>query len=123
MEPVPEASRPTAAPASASPGPVFTADPAQGRRYTTARLVRSTDVTPDGRLRFDALARYLQEAAEDDVADTGWDAPYDWRLRRCEVAITATRATATRSACGRSARRPARAGPSGPPPWPGRAAT
>ena len=63
MEPVPAASRPTVAPASASPGPVFTADPAQGRRYTTARLVRSTDVTPDGRLRFDALARYLQEAA------------------------------------------------------------
>ena len=87
MEPVPAASRPGPAPAPASPGPAFTADPAQGRLFSTARLVRSTDVTPDGRLRFDALARYLQEAAEDDVADTGWDAPYDWRLRRCEVAV------------------------------------
>src|SRR3974390_3694309 len=87
MESVPAASRPGPAPPSASPGPAFTAGPAQGRLFTTARLVRGTDVTPDGRLRFDALARYLQEAAEDDVADAGWEAPYDWRLRRCEVAI------------------------------------
>ncbi|HEV3290189.1 MAG TPA: acyl-ACP thioesterase domain-containing protein [Streptosporangiaceae bacterium] len=72
---------------AAGPGPVFAAGPAQGRLFTTSRLVRGTDVTPAGRLRFDAFARYLQEAAEDDVADTGWAAPYDWRLRRCEVAI------------------------------------
>jgi len=26
-------------------------------------------VTPAGRLRFDALARYLQDAAEDDLSD------------------------------------------------------
>ena len=37
--------------------------------FTTARTVRGTDVTPAGRLRFDALARYLQDAAEDDLAD------------------------------------------------------
>jgi acyl-ACP thioesterase len=67
--------------------PAFAADPAQGRVFGTSRLVRGTDVTPDGRLRFDAFARYLQEAAEDDVTDTGWATPYDWRLRRCEVAI------------------------------------
>ena len=66
---------------------MFAADPAEGRLFATSRLVRGTDVTPGGRLRFDAFARYLQEAAEDDVADTGWRAPYDWRLRRCAVAI------------------------------------
>jgi acyl-ACP thioesterase len=53
--------------------------------YATSRKVRATDVTPAGRLRLDAFARYLQEAAEDDVADTGWVAPYDWLLRRCAV--------------------------------------
>src|SRR6266581_3445588 len=54
-------------------GPAFSPSPARGRVFTTAaRVVRSTDVTPAGRLRFDALARYLQEAAEDDLADAGW---------------------------------------------------
>ena len=55
--------------------------------FTTARVVRSTDVTPAGRLRLDALARYLQDAAEDDLADTGWAEPHGWLLRRCEVAV------------------------------------
>jgi acyl-ACP thioesterase len=53
--------------------------------YATSRAVRAGDVTPAGRLRLDAFARYLQEAAEDDVAGTGWQAPYDWLLRRCAV--------------------------------------
>jgi acyl-ACP thioesterase len=61
--------------------------PPHGRVFTTDRVVRSTDVTPSGRLRFDALARYLQDAAEDDLADAGWDEPYGWLLRRCEVAV------------------------------------
>jgi acyl-ACP thioesterase len=102
VEPVPQHSgpgpggspAPGAAPArhaasvSAPDGaPGFAPDPAHGRVFTAARVVRSTDVTPDGRLRFDALARYLQEAAEDDLADTGWEEPYDWLLRRCEVAV------------------------------------
>jgi acyl-ACP thioesterase len=55
--------------------------------FTTARVVRGTDVTPSGRLRFDALARYLQDAAEDDLADAGWDEPHGWLLRRCDVAV------------------------------------
>jgi acyl-ACP thioesterase len=53
--------------------------------YATSRTVRVTDVTPAGRLRLDSFARYLQEAAEDDVAGTGFQAPYDWLLRRCAV--------------------------------------
>jgi acyl-ACP thioesterase len=55
--------------------------------FTTTQVVRGSDVAPSGRLRFDALARYLQDAAEDDLADAGWDEPYGWLLRRCEVAI------------------------------------
>jgi acyl-ACP thioesterase len=55
--------------------------------FTMARLVRSNDVTPAGRLRFDALARFLQEAAEDDVSDADWQEPYAWLLRRCAMTV------------------------------------
>jgi acyl-ACP thioesterase len=65
----------------------FAPDPASGRIYSTSRTVRTTDVTPAGRLRLDAVARYLQEAAEDDITDAGWDEPYDWLLRRCALTI------------------------------------
>jgi acyl-ACP thioesterase len=69
------------------PAPVFRADPAQGRVFTSGREVQSTEVTPAGRLRLDALARYLQQAAEDDVSDAGWDSSYLWLLRRVALAI------------------------------------
>lgn len=69
------------------PAPVFRADPPQGRVFATTRQVRSTDVIPAGRLRLDALARYLQEAAEDDVSDAGWDGSYFWLLRRVALVI------------------------------------
>lgn len=65
----------------------FTPRPVSGRLFATSRTVRATEVTPAGRLRLDAFARYLQDAAEDDVADTGWWAPYYWLLRRCSVAV------------------------------------
>jgi acyl-ACP thioesterase len=65
----------------------FAADPADGRVFRTRRVVRSVDVTPAGRLRFDALARYLQQAAEDDLADADWAEPYTWLVRRTSVAV------------------------------------
>src|ERR1700729_87053 len=69
------------------PAPAFRPDPPRGRVFTTTRQVRSTDVIPAGRLRLDALARYLQQAAEDDVSDAGWDGSYLWLLRRVALAI------------------------------------
>lgn len=80
---------PASAGAEPGSGPAagFLPDPARGRVFTTARLIRSTDVTPSGRLRFDALARYLQEAAEDDVTDSSWREPCGWLLRRCTVTV------------------------------------
>jgi acyl-ACP thioesterase len=69
------------------PSPRFRADPPQGRVFATTREVRSTDVTPVGRLRLDALARYLQGAAEDDVSDAGRDGSYRWLVRRVALAI------------------------------------
>jgi acyl-ACP thioesterase len=68
--------------------PAFSPDPAGGRVFTAAgRLVRSTDVTPAGRLRFDALARYLQEAAEDDRAEAGLAGQHAWLVRRVAIAV------------------------------------
>jgi acyl-ACP thioesterase len=67
--------------------PAFAPHPPRGRVFTASRAVRGTDVTPHGRLRFDALARYLQEAAEDDVADSGLPQRYAWLVRRVAVSI------------------------------------
>jgi acyl-ACP thioesterase len=61
--------------------------PRAGRVFTVSRQIRSTDVTPAGRLRFDALARFLQQAAEDDLADADWDEPYDWFVRKTAVTV------------------------------------
>jgi acyl-ACP thioesterase len=63
----------------------FTPEPARGRVYSARRIIRSTDVTPDGRLRLDALARYLQTVAEDDLADSGLLSTAVWLVRRCSI--------------------------------------
>src|ERR1700729_1987809 len=65
----------------------FLARPPAGRVFSTGRKVRITEVTPSGRLRLDALARYLQEAAEDDLVDAGWREPQFWLVRRAAVAV------------------------------------
>jgi acyl-ACP thioesterase len=74
----------------------FRPEPASGRVYAARRIVRSTDVTPSGRLRLDALARYLQTSAEDDLADSGLAEPVVWLVRRCELRIRALPAMADR---------------------------
>ena len=48
-----------------------------GRVFTGRRRVRTGDASPGGRLRFDALARYLQDVSNDDtrdarLGDDGW---------------------------------------------------
>jgi acyl-ACP thioesterase len=68
--------------------PAFAPRPDHGRVFTPPeRAVRSTDATSAGRLRLDALARYLQEAAEDDLADAGLRERTGWLVRRIAVAI------------------------------------
>lgn len=43
---------------------------------------------PRGRLRLDAVARYLQEVAIDDVDETGWGAPdHLWFVRRMRIDV------------------------------------
>jgi acyl-ACP thioesterase len=69
------------------PTPTFLPEPPRGRVFAGTRQLRATDVTPAGRLRLDAVARYLQDVAEDDVADTGWRPAYGWLLRRCAISV------------------------------------
>jgi acyl-ACP thioesterase len=56
--------------------------PSRGRTFVEKRRVRLTDMDPRGRLRLDAVARFLQEIAIDDVDETGWGAPdHLWFVR------------------------------------------
>jgi acyl-ACP thioesterase len=59
--------------------------PEHGRVFTASRRVHLGDVTTDGRLRLDALARHVQDIAGDDADDAGLVEP--WVLRRMAVRI------------------------------------
>jgi acyl-ACP thioesterase len=64
--------------------------PTSGRTYRTSFRVRLSDTDATGRLRLDAVARYLQDAATDDVDETGWGAPeHMWVLRSIRVDVLA----------------------------------
>ena len=56
--------------------------PTSGRVYRAARSVRLGDVRPSGRLRLDALSRYLQDLANDDANDAGLENAMGWVVRR-----------------------------------------
>jgi acyl-ACP thioesterase len=58
------------------------------RRFSTSRRVRLGDVTPSGRLRLDAVARYLQDVAFDDGEDAGVKGTERWILRRLAIDVT-----------------------------------
>ena len=63
----------------------FVPIPTTGRTIARDRRVRLSDVTASGRLRLDALARYLQDVASDDVDDAGIRGA--WVLRRVALAL------------------------------------
>jgi acyl-ACP thioesterase len=78
----------TVPPDTAAPAPNgFLPLPRAGRVFTGGYPIRRADVTPDGRLRFDALARYLQDVAEDDIAEAGLREPCDWLVRRYAITV------------------------------------
>ena len=62
--------------------------PASGRTYSTNRRVRLGDVSPSGRLRLDAVARYLQDIANDDARDAKLPAFMSWVVRRTDIDVT-----------------------------------
>ena len=62
--------------------------PTEGRTFAGERVVRLADMDDRGRLRLDALARFLQDLAIDDVRETGWGIPeHIWFVRRIEVRV------------------------------------
>ena len=62
--------------------------PPSGRTFRVRYRIRLSDADASGRLRLDAIARYLQDAAIDDVSETGWGAPeHLWVLRAIRIEV------------------------------------
>ncbi|HEX4746823.1 MAG TPA: acyl-ACP thioesterase domain-containing protein [Gaiellaceae bacterium] len=62
--------------------------PPSGRTFRVRYGARLSDTDAAGRLRLDAVARYLQDAAIDDVAETGWGSPeHLWVLRSVRIDV------------------------------------
>ena len=62
--------------------------PTSGRTYTASRRIRLSDMDAHGRLRLDAVARFLQDIAIDDVQETGWGTPeHLWFVRSIRVDV------------------------------------
>jgi acyl-ACP thioesterase len=61
--------------------------PERGRRFSAERPVRLGDVSPRGRLRLDAIVRYLQDTSSDDTADSALEDADGWVVRRTVVEV------------------------------------
>jgi acyl-ACP thioesterase len=58
------------------------------RRFTTQRRISLSDTDSIGRLRLDAIARYLQDVASEDWLDAGFDHDsHVWVVRRTELTV------------------------------------
>lgn len=63
------------------------APPAGNRTFSATRRVRWGDADPRGRLRLDALLRYMQDVSNDDTRDAGADPAAPWVVRRTRVGV------------------------------------
>ena len=61
--------------------------PTAGRVYSERVRTGIGDASPSGRIRLDAIARWLQDGAYADVVDAGWDQPAPWLVRRCRISV------------------------------------
>jgi acyl-ACP thioesterase len=61
--------------------------PDAGRRYTHTIAPGLADAAPSGRIRLDALARWLQDVAHADVTDAGLAAEALWVVRRTRLRV------------------------------------
>lgn len=57
--------------------------------FVGSRRVRFGDLSPGGRLRLDAIARYLQDVSSDDTTDAGLENDMAWVVRRMVVDVEA----------------------------------
>jgi acyl-ACP thioesterase len=57
------------------------------RYYSATRPVRLSDVTPKGRARLDAVARYLQDIGNDDAVDGIGEDAAAWVVRRTTLQV------------------------------------
>jgi acyl-ACP thioesterase len=73
---------------SASAFDELVAHPGLGRCFEQAVTAGLADAAPSGRVRLDALARWLQDAALADVVDAGLGEAALWVLRRTRLAVT-----------------------------------
>lgn len=71
-----------------APATEFVDRPTFGRVFTGARPVRLGDVDARARLRFDAIARYLQDIATDDATDAQLDDAFGWVVRRTMIRVS-----------------------------------
>lgn len=62
--------------------------PPSGRTFTRHRRVRLGDASIGGRLRFDALARYLQDVSNDDTRDADVADAMAWVVRKTVVEVS-----------------------------------
>jgi acyl-ACP thioesterase len=68
----------------------FVPAPEHGRTFAARRRVGLSDLDTRGRVRLDALARFLQDVAIDDVQETGWGMPdHLWFIRSIHVDVSA----------------------------------
>jgi acyl-ACP thioesterase len=74
--------------ASASDFDELVAHPGVGRRFEHSLTVGLADAAPSGRVRLDALARWLQDVALADVVDAGLGEAALWVVRRTRLAVT-----------------------------------
>jgi acyl-ACP thioesterase len=65
----------------------FVPPPAGGRVFRHPVAAGLADVAPSGRVRLDAIARWLQDAALADVVDSGPDGGGVWVLRRLRLRV------------------------------------
>src|SRR5579875_696279 len=69
--------------------PLVPAPEPSGRSYRGQRRVRLADVRPSGKARLDAVARWLQDVATDDVREAGARDAYAWVVRRTVLQVVA----------------------------------
>jgi acyl-ACP thioesterase len=62
--------------------------PPKGRIFSIQRRALLGDCAPSGRVRLDALARWLQDVAFSDVEDAGVEGVASWVLRRTRIRVT-----------------------------------